>query len=273
MPIVMILVSIFFLCSDTIAAKVSRLDGIEKQLLELQTQSAVQEKSLKSVESFQEKVLIERQGHQQFVENMFSTFVNYVLGFLTVCGIAFGLITYLFGNNCKEHFNEKFEESVGNAKREALQKIDQFSSQIEKYSSIIELERKYLSQRISVIEIDKTKNLIGQEIDLLRKAGFSVKLVAPGNHPLDFFMNDVTDTDVLVIVATAQDDLLRVFENINSKINLSSKKIPLVIYVKERNETLNKLLDQYPLALSANMPMTLVNSIYTVSKIKSLLRG
>lgn len=261
-----------FISVDVHGSQIDRLDSIEKQIPKVQAMDSAQGDSLMLLNSFQDKILSERQSHQQFVENILSSFINYVLVFLSVCGLVFGLVTYFFGNNCREHFSDRFEKNVAEAKNEAMQKLDQFKSEIDYYSFAIEQERKYLSQRISVVQVDP-KNIIANEVELLRKAGFRVRYFCDNNSLAGFFASSSNDTDVLVLAVSPEDDLVSLFENFNSKINLASNQIPLVIYVKNANSFLPKLSGQYPLTLSANMPMTLVNSIYTVSKIKSLLRG
>jgi hypothetical protein len=245
----------------------TRMSSMEQEIKDLKTENTIQEKTLQSVDRFQQQIISERQNHQQFVEGMFSTFINYILGILTVAGILFVILSYFFGNNFKEHFRERFEECVAEAKKKALEQLDHFKSEVDRYSDIVKKEREYLNQRITVLH-DKGHNL-SQEIELLRKAGYSVKNIQLGE--IDLYIANLNDTDVLVISADERADLVRIFELVNAKVNLSAKKIPIAIYVKGRNDSLNKLLDQYPLALSANMPLTLINSIYTISKIKSLL--
>lgn len=245
----------------------TRMSSMEQEIKDLKTENTIQEKTLQSVDRFQQQIISERQNHQQFVEGMFSTFINYILGILTVAGILFVILSYFFGNNFKEHFRERFEECVADAKKKALEQLDHFKSEVDRYSDIVKKEREYLNQRITVLH-DKGHNL-SQEIELLRKAGYSVKNIQLGE--IDLYIANLNDTDVLVISADERADLVRIFELVNTKVNLAAKKIPIAIYVKGRNDSLNKLLDQYPLALSANMPLTLINSIYTISKIKSLL--
>lgn len=246
-----------------------RLISIESKIEEIQKSNLIHINAQENAEKFQEKIISERESHQQFVENMFSTFITYVLGILGVTGILYTLLTWFFGNSAKEHFSEKFDSHVADAKRQALERLDQFKTEMNDYASILKKEREYLDQRITVVK-DKTNNLT-QEIDLLRNAGYSIKIISLND--MDLFIADLNDTDVLIISVDEKTDLLKVFEQINLKINIAAKKIPIAIYVKGRNDTLNKLLEQYPLALSANMPLTLINSIYTISKVKSLLRG
>lgn len=246
-----------------------RLAAIETKIDELQKANSIQEKAQDSSEKFQERILGERAAHQQFVENMFSTFISYILGIISVTGIIYALITWYFGSNAKEHFSEKFDAHVADAKKQALERLNHFKIEMNSYSENLKREREYLEQKITVVK-DKTNNM-AQETELLRKAGYSLKVISL--QDTDLFIADLNDTDVLVISVDEKTDLIKVFEQINLKVNISAKKIPIAIYVKGRNDSLNKLLEQYPLALSANMPLTLINSIYTISKVKSLLRG
>lgn len=252
----------------------TQINTLNQKIEEIQTEKKNQQIVNEAVEKIQNKIISERESHQQFVEGMFSTFINYVIGIMTVSGLLFVVLTFFFGNNAKEHFKEQAADSILAAKKDILKDLDDLKSEIAATSATLEIERKYLKQNIAFVEESDAQNAIDSELELLRKMGFSVKNIK--SSPSDVliqFSNVLSDADVLIVSATTHTDLVKLFETLNAKLNLTAKRIPLVIYVKGRNESLNRLLEQYPFAMSANMPMTLINSVYTVSKIKSLLKS
>lgn len=245
------------------------LSDIKNEISSMKKDKENGEKYQALFDKFQDKIVKERSSHQTFVENTFSNFISYIEIVIGASGIIFIVLTLYFGNNAKKHIEAKMNEKLSEAETDVQKEVTKFKGKLEGLNAELDTERSYLSQNITYIQTQNSSDNLKAETELLRNAGFSIKKVSKA-HPRYYGLDDLKDTDVLLISASQDDDLVEVFEAVNNHINLSAKRIPIVVYCKGRVEKFNDLLDQHQWVIAANMPLTLVNSIFTASKIKSL---
>jgi|GEM_PF-4348588 len=242
---------------------------IKKHLNDLKRDSSVGQKYQAVFEKFQDKISHERSSHQTFVESTFSNFINYIQLIIGISGLLFIILTAYFGNNARKYIENKMNDKLAEAETDLQKEVSKFKAKLNNISGTLDAERSYLKQNITYIQTKDSAENLKIEIELLRNAGFSIKNVTK-TDPSFYVLDDLKDTDILLVSASPSDDLVAIFESANNHINLSAKKVPIIIYCKGRVEKFNDLLEQHPWVIASNMPLTLVNSILTASKIKSL---
>lgn len=247
----------------------NRIDDLQSELKAVTEHNNLDKGYQEVFEKFQDKIVDERSSHQSFVETTFSNFISYIQTVISVAGIIFVVLTFFLGHNVRKFSEEYMKKKLIEAEKNIQNYVGEFKSKLESVAGTLDVERSYLKQNITYIRTINSTESFNVELDLLRNAGFSVKNIS---RPSPEFLNleNLKDTDILLISADEKDDLVSFFESINNHINLSANKTPIIIYCKGRLDTFNQLLERHPWVVVSNMPLTIINSVFIATKFKSI---